>query len=96
MSRLTKRIVDTARPDAQRDVFVWDSELRGLGLRVKPNGKRSFFIQYRNRNGRSRRFTIGQYGRLTPDEARRQAQKLLATITTARTPLHNVRLIVRR
>ncbi|HEX9073077.1 MAG TPA: hypothetical protein VF852_14120 [Pseudolabrys sp.] len=39
MSRLTKRIVEAAKPDAQRDVFLWDSELRGLGLRVKPNGK---------------------------------------------------------
>lgn len=86
MSRLTKRIVEAAKPDAQRDVFLWDSELRGLGLRVKPNGKRSFFIQYRNRNGRSRRFTIGQYGRLTPDEARRKAQKLLATVIDGADP----------
>lgn len=86
MSRLTKRIVDAAKPNAQRDVFFWDSELRGLGLRVKPNGKRSFFIQYRNRNGRSRRFTIGQYGRLTPDEARRKAQKLLAIVIDGADP----------
>ena len=86
MSRLTKRIVDSAKPDAQRDVFLWDDELRGLGLRVKPNGKRSFFIQYRNRNGRSRRFTIGQYGHLTPDEARRKAQKLLATVIDGNDP----------
>ena len=34
MSRLTKRIVDAAEPDAQCDVFLWDGELRGLGLRV--------------------------------------------------------------
>ena len=86
MSRLTKRIVDAVKPDPQCDVFVWDGELRGLGLRVKPNGKRSFFIQYRNCNGRSRRFTIGQYGRLTPDEARRTAQKLLATVIDGNDP----------
>ena len=48
MSRLTKRIVGSAKPDAQRDVFLWDDALCGLGLRVKPNGKRSFFIQDRN------------------------------------------------
>jgi integrase len=86
MSRLTKRAVDSAKPDDQRDVFLWDSELRGFGLRVKPNGKRSFFIQYRNRNGRSRRFTIGQHGHLTPDEARRKAQKLLATVLDGNDP----------
>ncbi len=53
MSKLTKRIADAAKPDAHRDVFLWDSEVRGPGLRVKPNGRRSFFIQYCNRNGRS-------------------------------------------
>jgi integrase len=86
MSKLTKRIVDAAKPDSQRDVFLWDAKVRGLGLRVKPNDKRSFFIQYRNKNGRSRRFTIGQYGRLTPDEARRKAQKLLASVIDGADP----------
>jgi integrase len=72
--RLTKRIVDAAKPASNREIFRWDSELRGFGLRVKPTGVKSYIIQYRTRTGISRRMTIGQHGVLTAEEARREAK----------------------
>jgi hypothetical protein len=62
MPRITKRVVDATLP-ADRDVFVWDAELPGFGLRVKPGGTKSYLLQYRNAEGRSRRLTIGRTGR---------------------------------
>jgi integrase len=78
MPRLTKRTIDATAPARDRDVFVWDAELPGFGVRVKSSGVKSLIVQYRNRNGRSRRLTIGRYGVLTPEEGRQQARKILA------------------
>jgi integrase len=79
MAKLTKRVIDALRPDAQgRDLFVWDGELRGFGVRMKPSGTASFVIQYRTPQGRSRRLAIGKTGTLTPEQARVSARRLLA------------------
>ena len=53
MLKITKRIVDGARPEA-RDLFIWDNEIHGFGLRVRPSGRRSFIFQYRTLEGRRR------------------------------------------
>src|SRR5215813_1674896 len=77
--KLTKRSIDALK-HREADTVVWDPELGGFGLRVKQTGSKSFVIQYRNRQGRSRRVTVGQYGRMTPDEARREARRLLSDV----------------
>ncbi|MGO8915860.1 MAG: tyrosine-type recombinase/integrase [Stellaceae bacterium] len=78
MPKITKRLVDSLRPDpGGADVFTWDSELRGFGVRLKPSGAASYFVQYRTAEGRTRRFAFGKVGTLTPDEARKVAREKL-------------------
>ncbi len=76
MPKLTKRFVDAVRAKGtDQDVIYWDTELPRFGLRAKPSGKLSYVLQYRNAQGRTRRFTLGGVGELTPDQARSKAQK---------------------
>jgi hypothetical protein len=37
MSKLTKRVVERIKPDADGDVTVWDDEIAGFGIRVWPS-----------------------------------------------------------
>src|SRR5579864_839132 len=87
MPKLTKRIVDTTKPAAGRSVVLWDADLPGFGLRVKPSGRKSYVLQFRNRLGRSRRLTLGAHGVLTPDAARGRARELLADIERGADPV---------
>lgn len=75
--KIDSHSVESLAPDAKEQV-LWDADLPGFGVRVKPSGVRSYIIQYRNGEGRSCRLTLGQHGPLTPDEARRMAELHLA------------------
>lgn len=86
MSKITKRVIETLRPERNKDVFAWDSEMRGFGVRVKPSGAKTFLIQYRNIEGRTRRLVLGQFGVLTPEIARVLARKKLAAVAEGADP----------
>lgn len=88
MAKITKRTVDALEPapDKVTERFVWDSELRGFGLRMMPSGVASYLVQYRTPEGRTRRLVIGKVGTLTPDEARHQAREKLRDAATGGDP----------
>ena len=82
IARLTKRTVDAAG-HATADVFVWDDEQRGFGLKVTPRGVKVFVYQYRlgGRGSKTKRWTIGRYGApWTPDKARDEAKRLAVLV----------------
>ena len=85
MPKLTKRVVDAIRPDpGGKEVFTWDEgdgSLKGFGVRTMPSGVASYFVQYRNAEGRTRRLVVGKVGVLTPDEARDAAREKLREAT---------------
>ena len=87
-TRLTKRVVDALKvPNPAkvgvkvRESFAWDRELRGFGVQVMPSGLKSFVVQYRTAEGRTRRLVIGRYGLMTVEEARVIAHEKLVAVS---------------
>jgi integrase len=101
MPKLTKRTIDALRSHPTgKELFVWDEgdgALKGFGVRVMPlrqsdrdagrqRGTATYFVQYRNTEGRTRRLVIGRVGVLTPEEARDLASDQLKAATKGADP----------
>lgn len=87
MPKITKRVVDATKPGAT-DVFVWDTEIVGFGLKVFCNGAKSYIFQYRNPQGISRRGTLGKSSdTFTAEQARTKAKKWRRAIEDGGDPL---------
>ena len=76
MAKITKTFVDKVQPPASGYAVHWDESVRGYGLRVSSHGKRVFIAMGRV-HGKPIQFTLGPYGVLTEDAARKKAQKVL-------------------
>jgi integrase len=79
VARLTR---EAAAPGAAPDAIFFDEDLSGFGLRLRRSGgglRRSYVAQYRAK-GRTRRMKIGTVEKISPDEARKAAKKLLARV----------------
>jgi integrase len=84
---LTKRAIDARRFDPKEKCILWDGEVPGFGCRTFESGVKSFILDYRAANGRKKRLTLGRYGVLTPDEARKRARKALNAVSGGGDPL---------
>ncbi|MCG8054653.1 MAG: integrase family protein [Candidatus Thiodiazotropha endolucinida] len=85
--KLTKTIVDRAAiPSDKKQVFIRDAALPGFGLRITDKGTKSFIVEKRVA-GRVRRQTLGRFGPLTVEQARREAQKQLGKIAMRIDPI---------
>ena len=89
--RVSKRSIDALECPSDKDrIFLWDDALAGFGVCALKTGKKSYVAQFR-KDGRSRRVAIGDHGRLTPEEARSAAKKLLGAVEAGADPVEERR-----
>ena len=87
MAKLTKRAVEAMKPPAKgKQAFLWDSELRGFGVRMLPSGLQTFVLNYRNAAEKERRINLGRFGVMTVEQARDQAMIKLGMIAAGADP----------
>ena len=84
MTKITKRAVEAAAP-RDKEYYIWDEDIPGLGLRVLPSGRRQYIVQYRA-GRRSRRISLGPSTILTTEQARSRALAILADARGGKDP----------
>ncbi|MCY4636038.1 MAG: tyrosine-type recombinase/integrase [Acidobacteria bacterium] len=75
---LTERTIRDAKPRAST-FTIWDSQVRGLGVRVTPAGSKAYVVDYRVA-GRRRRSTLARCSELALRDARTRAGRELVAI----------------
>jgi integrase len=72
--RITQRTVKALATSEEIDRIIWDSELKGFGVKRTASGV-TYFLNYRS-HGRQRRFKIGNAPEWTVEAARAEAAKI--------------------
>lgn len=83
--KISKRSVDAAKAAEERYI-LWDTELKGFGVRVEASGTKSFLVRYRHL-GRRRFLSLGRFGEIAPEQARLLAQKALSRVREGADPV---------
>lgn len=87
IQKLTKRTVE-AISAGEKDALVWDTDLKGFGVKVTPAGRRVFIVQYWSPTAHRvrRRLTLGAFGTLTVEQARSEARRQLGRVAQGEDP----------
>ncbi len=95
--RLTKAVIEAARYEGEPVMgkdgkekwprfILWDNEVKGLGVRVTPQGVKTFVLNYRI-GRRKRMMKLGRVGEFRLPEARERARRALVQAMDGDDPL---------
>ncbi|SCY80926.1 tyrosine-type recombinase/integrase [Paracoccus tibetensis] len=92
--KLTKTSVAALAGEPGKQCLIWDSEIRGFGLRIAPGGAKAYVMQ--RRVGRqTRRVTIGRADDISAEAARKKATILAAEFASGVDPVEAKQAAVR-
>lgn len=82
---LTASFVESVSVEARKD--FWDDKVRGLVLRVTPNGVKTWNVVYvRQSDGAKQRVTLGRFPAVTLERARAKALKAMSVVAEGEDP----------
>ena len=84
MIKISKRTVEALEVQ-NRDVDHFDDDLKGFGVRVRPSGRKTYFVMMRHKCV-MRRFTIGSHGAVTAEAARLKAKQIISDLAIDKNP----------
>jgi integrase len=84
MIKISKRTVEALEP-SDRDVDYYDEDLKGFGVRVRPSGRKTYFVMMRHKYV-MRHFTVGSHGAIAPEQARLKAKQIISDLAIDKNP----------
>lgn len=88
--KITQRVVASLLPNS----ILWDSDCKGFNARRQKSKAVTFSVYYRTLDGQQRWHRLGRFGTWTPEQARREAQRVLRARDLGEDP-SGVRMAVR-
>ena len=89
--KLTQAAIAKLLPRETGRFAAYDDALPGFGVMVQPTGAKSFVAEYRpagaGRSAAKRRVTIGAVGKVSLDDARKEARRLFAEVAKGADPM---------
>lgn len=79
--KITKRLVDALTSEGVR-FTLWDTQLKGFGVRVAVSDTKTYVVRYRTIGGADRLLHIARHGVVTAEEARERAAAVLAEVAS--------------
>jgi integrase len=89
--KLTETVVRDLPTPATGNKITYDADVKGFGCRVTASGTRAFVLNYRNKEGRERRYTIGSWPDWKVTAARDEAKELKKRIDRGEDPVEEDR-----
>lgn len=84
MTKITNKLIESIKPK-DREFVHWDTQLKGLGVRVYPTGRKVLFLQYRYK-GRTRKLKLGVYPSVTAEQVRKRTLTALGALSEGEDP----------
>jgi len=76
--KFTKAHIEALEPPTSGEIFAWSENLPGWGVRILASGRKTWVVQYRDKDGRSKRHSIGDLRILPVSLAEQRAREILS------------------
>lgn len=89
MPKITKTLVDNTKAPATGELWLWDTELPGFGVRIHASGRKTYVLRYRTKDAKrtQRKMTLCRTCDAPPEKARNLARDKMMEVAAGADPL---------
>lgn len=88
MAKLTKTLIDSTKAPESGELWLWDSELKGFGVRIQASGSKTYVVRYRTKDAerKQRKIVVCRCSDAPPEKARNLARDIFMAVAAGGDP----------